>query len=125
MDDDSLRLQLPRSRRNRLVGKLVLVLALGTATGLVVAHYDQVALQHAKTITPEEYNKGFEAYKASLSENRWGVLPNVALFVATLFLFFGVYELLGALLGAVFTKLTPNVEPPESQTSPPRGLTSA
>ncbi len=103
----NLTIAVARTSYHRAIGKLLLVVAFGAAFGHWVAVRNNARAADARALTLESYTRNFDAYKAAAISNAHS--SAIYMFAATgmALLLFGLYELLGRLLGVLIGRAIP------------------
>jgi len=111
--DKQLTVTIPTSTKNKLIGKILVILISSGLLGYWYSVDTAAQFQKGKQLTLEQYTANFEQHKAKLMSNRPIPVPG-GIFVMLIILaaFFGLYELLGLLLGLSIGKIfTPQESP--------------
>lgn len=112
MDKQTL-IKIPTSIKNTLIGKIFLVALSAGLLGYWFSIDSAAQFEKGKQLTLEQYTANFDQYKAKLlSPGRIPVPLGIFAMLIVLAVFFGLYELLGLLLGLAIGKI---ITPKESQ----------
>lgn len=104
--DKQLTITIPTSTKNKLIGKILVVLITSGLFGYWFTLDSAAQFQKGKQLTLEQYTANFTQHKAKLMSN--GTMPMPIGIFAMLIIFavfFGLYELLGLLLGLTIGKI--------------------
>jgi len=106
--DDAITLTISRHKKNELIGKTLLVLALAILMGLLMAAEGKRNVAEGEQLTLEQYTADFEKHRADLLDE--DVPIPVALIGSAILLFgvLGLYEIIGSGLGRMIGRLTDN-----------------
>jgi hypothetical protein len=104
--DKQLTVTIPTSTKNKLIGKILVILISSGIFGYWFTLDSATQFQKGKQLTIEQYTANFDQYKAKLMSNRPMPMPlGIFAMLIVLAVFFGLYELLGLLLGLTIGKL--------------------
>jgi hypothetical protein len=106
--DDAITLTISRQKKNELIGKTLLVMALAVLIGLLIAAEGKRKVAEGEQLTLEQYTADFEKYRADLLDEDF---PLPVAVIGSAILFFGVlglYEVVGSGLGRMIGRLTGN-----------------
>ena len=92
---------LPSSREHRLLGKVVVLVALTVVLGYLAGASDAEDLERARTLSLEQYTAEFASYKEKLAADNFGMAGSIGLVGLMLFLLFASYEVIGGVFGWV------------------------
>lgn len=104
--DKQIRITIPTSTKNRLIGKILVLLISSGGFGYWYSVEATAQFEKGKQLTLEQYTANFDQYKAKLLSPGRIPMP-VGIFAMLIFLaiFFGLYELLSLLLGLSIGKI--------------------
>lgn len=114
--DKPLTVTIPASTKNKLIGKILVILISSGLFGYWFTIDSAAQFEKGKQLTLEQYTENFPQYKAKLLSN--GRIPapiGVFAMLIVLAAFFGLYELLGLLLGLSIGKLFTSQESPRDR----------
>ena len=117
---------LPSSREHRLLGKVLVLVALTLVLGYFAGVSDAEDLERARTLTLEQYTSEFASYKEKLADDSFGMAACIGIVGFALFLLFAVYEVLGGLFGWILGRWIPpgaSASRTLDPTAPPPGPT--
>ena len=115
--DKLVTITIPRATRNIAVGKILAVLISGCLFGYWFSLRSEANFKKAQKLTLKEYTANYEQYKANLLSP--GPIPmagGILTMIFVLAILFGLYELLGFLLGLTIGKII-NVKDGKSETN--------
>lgn len=104
--DKHLTVTIPTSTKNRLIGKILVLLISSGCFGYWFTLDSAAQFEMGKQLTLEQYTANFDQYKAKLlSPGRIPVPAGIFTMLIIFAIFFGLYELLGLLLGLTIGKI--------------------
>ncbi len=113
--DKRVTITIPRATRNIAFGKILAVLISGCLFGYWFSLNSAADFHKGQKLTLKEYSANYERYKANLlSPGPIPIVGGIFAMILVLAVFFGLYELLGFLLGLMIGKLI-NVNDPKSE----------
>jgi hypothetical protein len=115
--DKHLIVQIPTSTKNKLIGKILVILISGGLFGYWYSVDSAAQFAKGKQLTLEQYTANFDQYKAKLLSSRPVAPPlGILAMLIVLAVFFGLYELLSLLLGLTIGKIiTPQENDSENE----------
>ena len=115
--DKRVTITIPRSTRNIAVGKILALLISGCVFGYWFSLRSEAEFKKGQKLTLKEYTANYEQYKADLLSP--GPIPMAGGIFAMIFvlsILFGLYELVGFLLGLMIGKII-NVKDGRNETN--------
>jgi hypothetical protein len=104
--DTRITITIPKSSRNTTIGKLLVILISGCFFGYWFSLDAKADLKKAQTLTLQEYRADFDRYKADLlTPGDIPVAGGIFAMLLVLSILFGLYELLGCLMGLIIGKI--------------------
>ncbi|MDP6038489.1 MAG: hypothetical protein QGG64_08060 [Candidatus Latescibacteria bacterium] len=94
-----------KSSRSTIIGKTILLLIFGCVVGYFVALDRIEKFDQGQQLTMEQYTAEFEQHKAKLTKKPIPVWAATSVCFGFALFFFGIYELLGRLLGLAVGKI--------------------
>lgn len=104
--DKRLTVTIPTSTRNKLIGKVLVILISSGIFGYWFTLDSAAQFEKGKQLTLEQYTENFPQYKAKLMANgRMPMAGGIFAMLIVLAALFGLYELLGLLVGLTIGKI--------------------
>tara|TARA_Y100001934_G_scaffold131690_1_gene159702 strand:- start:109 stop:435 length:327 start_codon:yes stop_codon:yes gene_type:complete len=92
---------LSQTRRNAILGKVLTLLMIGFVSGYCLTAEKETQDEDGLLLTLEEYVAEFKAYNSELIDEPMSRWENMLTFSLCIFVFFGLYELVARLVGAI------------------------
>lgn len=104
--DKRVTITIPRPARNIAVGKILALVISGCLFGYWFSLKSEADFRKGQKLTLKEYTATYEQYKADLlSPGPIPMVGGIFLMIVVLAIFFGLYELVGFLLGLMIGKI--------------------
>jgi len=103
---DQAAMSISRKSRNVIIGKIIVILILGSLAGYFAEMSARADYEKGKSLTREAYLADYDKYRAELTDSEpspvaFAVLVSLLVMLAA----FGLYELAGKVLGAVIGRI--------------------
>jgi hypothetical protein len=105
-------LHLSTRARSRFVAKIVVACAIGVTFAVFFNKSQLADYEKGQQLTLAQYTADFQVFKANLMEHHWPLAGDVALWIALLTVFLGIYELLSAGIATLLERLLPESRSP-------------
>lgn len=107
---------IPTSSKNKLIGKILIIIISSGLFGYWYSVESGTKFAKGKQLTLEQYTANFDQYKAELlTPGRIPVPAGIITMLIVLAILFGLYELLGLLLGLSIGKIFTSQDSPRDR----------